>query len=163
MTAIGIDTIRLAPGDHRECDGRAPQERPGDRDRRQPDPEPAARRQHRADPVREREPEEPEGGDRDAHDDRTDGHLQPTARPPCEGERPGERQDEPGEVEMDRGQQDDRRREAERLDAEPVDDRESRPDREKGHGRIGGVPDTRQEAVRISDKTRPGQQERSTP
>ena len=58
-------------------------------------------------------------------------------------------------MEVDGGQQDDRRREVERPDAQPVGDRERRPDRQESDGRVGGVPDARPEAIRIPEKAQP--------
>ncbi len=121
MIAIGIDTIRLAPAITASATAERRRNGPRDRDRRQTDPEPAARRQHGPHPVREREPEEPESRDRDPDHDRPEGDRKPAARSATVGQRPGQRQDEPSEVEVDGGQQDDRRREAERLDAEAVE------------------------------------------
>ena len=102
-------------------------------------------------PSAQRRPSSPGGArgtesrDRDTDDDRpraTSSHGSVAVRRRA----PGERQDEPGEVEVDGGQQDDRGREAERLDPEPVDDRERRTDRRKATG-VGRVPDVKPEAT----------------
>ena len=114
---------------------RTRRERPGDGDGRQPDPEPAGRGQDRADPVRGGEAEEPERRRRDADDDRPGRDLEPATRPACEGQRTREREREPGEVEVDHREGDDVGREPERLDPEPIREREGGTDREEAEGR----------------------------